>query len=91
MMAASHLKDTDLLVDKCFVGGQWIGVPSEEVLNPATKEVMRLRPGWWVSILGLSLPQKSHSEVSRKVRSGVRALVAGSKSTPNSNMSCLLD
>jgi acyl-CoA reductase-like NAD-dependent aldehyde dehydrogenase len=43
-MAASHLKDTDLLVDRCFVGGQWIGVPSAEVPNPATKEVIARVP-----------------------------------------------
>ncbi len=44
MMAAVHLKDPGLLVDKCFVGGHWIGVSSKEVLNPATGEVIARVP-----------------------------------------------
>ena len=34
------LHDPDLLRDRCFVGGKWIGTPETEVTDPATGEVI---------------------------------------------------
>jgi succinate-semialdehyde dehydrogenase/glutarate-semialdehyde dehydrogenase len=39
-----QLKDPSLLKDRCYVGGQWIGEPADEVRNPATGEVIASVP-----------------------------------------------
>jgi succinate-semialdehyde dehydrogenase/glutarate-semialdehyde dehydrogenase len=38
------LNDPSLLVERCYVGGDWIGEPSVPIDNPATGEVIARVP-----------------------------------------------
>jgi succinate-semialdehyde dehydrogenase/glutarate-semialdehyde dehydrogenase len=44
MEHAMKLNDPTLLVERCFVGGAWIGEPADPVENPATGEVLARVP-----------------------------------------------
>ena len=38
------LNDPTLLMDRCFVGGAWVGEPADPVDNPATGEILSRVP-----------------------------------------------
>lgn len=40
------LKDPNLLVNRCFVGGAWLGIPVDPVINPATGEELSKVPSF---------------------------------------------
>lgn len=44
--AKISLKDTNLLVNRCFVGGAWLGTPTDPVINPATGEELSKVPSF---------------------------------------------
>jgi succinate-semialdehyde dehydrogenase/glutarate-semialdehyde dehydrogenase len=45
-MAKTSLRDPSLLVDRCYVGGSWTGVPETPVVNPATGEELARVPNF---------------------------------------------
>jgi hypothetical protein len=42
-----HRRDKELLVDRCLVGGNWAGTPTDPVVDPATSATIARRAAIW--------------------------------------------